>query len=52
MRTVGLMRLQVEQRHGIAPLNIANGAGNFFLKPNGVFFDAKGAATAATKRTK
>jgi uncharacterized protein YigE (DUF2233 family) len=39
---VGLL---IEQHRQIAPLNAAAGAGNFFLKPNGVFFsDAKRAA--------
>lgn len=31
---VGLLVLQGKQ---VSPLNLANGAGNFFLKPNGVF---------------
>lgn len=30
--------LLVEDGKEIAPLNIGNGSGNFFLKPNGVFF--------------
>jgi uncharacterized protein YigE (DUF2233 family) len=39
---VGLL---IEQHRQIAPLNTAEGKGNFFLKPNGVFFiDTKGAA--------
>jgi uncharacterized protein YigE (DUF2233 family) len=39
---VGLL---VEQGREIAPLNMANAAGNFFLKPNGVFLvDKSGAA--------
>jgi uncharacterized protein YigE (DUF2233 family) len=34
---VGLL---VEDGQQIAPLNVGNGTGNFFLKPNGVFFVA------------
>ena len=40
-RPVGLL---IEQHRQVAPLNAADGKGNFFLKPNGVFFiAAKGA---------
>jgi uncharacterized protein YigE (DUF2233 family) len=43
---VGLL---VEQRREVGPLNTSGGAGNFFLKPNGVFFvNAKGAGVAET----
>jgi uncharacterized protein YigE (DUF2233 family) len=38
------MGLHVENGHELVPLNLADGTGNFFLKPNGVFFiDAAGA---------
>jgi uncharacterized protein YigE (DUF2233 family) len=40
-RPVGLL---IEQHRQIAPLSTAAGSGNFFMKPNGVFFiDAQGA---------
>jgi uncharacterized protein YigE (DUF2233 family) len=35
---VGLL---VENGHAVAPLNLADGQGNFFLKPNGVFLIRK-----------
>ena len=35
MRPVGLL---VEEGHEVSPLETAEGAGNFYLKPNGVFF--------------
>ncbi|HEY8876534.1 MAG TPA: phosphodiester glycosidase family protein [Roseateles sp.] len=39
----GPVGLLVVDGHELAPLNLADGKGNFFLKPNGVFFiDAKG----------
>jgi uncharacterized protein YigE (DUF2233 family) len=34
--------LHVEIGHELRPLNLKNGGGNFFLKPNGVFYVAKG----------
>ena len=38
---VGLL---VQDGHEVSPLNLSDGAGNFFLKPNGVFFvNASGA---------
>jgi uncharacterized protein YigE (DUF2233 family) len=43
-RPVGLL---IEQQNEIAPLNLDEGIGNFFLKPNGVFFiGAEGAGIA------
>lgn len=45
---VGLL---IEQHREVTPLNTANGAGNFFLQPNGVFFvDTHGAHVAETAR--
>ena len=35
MRPVGLL---VEDGHEVSPLETADGAGNFYLKPNGIFF--------------
>ncbi len=36
--------LHVQDGHELAPLNLKNGGGNFFLKPNGVFYTAGGHA--------
>ena len=36
--------LHVQDGHELEPLNLKNGGGNFFLKPNGVFYVAKGHA--------
>ncbi len=36
--------LHVQDGHELEPLNLKNGGGNFFLKPNGVFYVAKGRA--------
>ena len=36
-RSFSPLGLHVEKGHQIIPLNTANGAGNFYLKPNGVF---------------
>ena len=36
--------LHVQDGHELEPLNVKNGGGNFFLKPNGVFYVARGHA--------
>lgn len=47
LRAVGL---HVEDGHEHVPLELADGAGNFYLKPNGVFWiDAEGAHVAASE---
>lgn len=45
---VGLL---IENGQEVAPLNLADGAGNFFLKPNGVFMIGKDGKAAVVETT-
>ncbi len=42
--------LYIENSRRLVPLNLADGDGNFFMKPNGVFFLRKGVAAIADAR--
>jgi uncharacterized protein YigE (DUF2233 family) len=43
--------LYIENGHETAPLNLADGAGNFFMKPNGVFFIDRAGRAAVMEST-
>lgn len=44
--------LFVARGHELSPLNLAEGAGNFYLKPNGVFFLTAGRKFSGRRNTR